>query len=166
MKAQTFKQLLSTIPDDEEVFYSSYDNYSENWSADDDFQVKKLFNKKTHKKLFVICGGTPSDAVSEERFARIQRWAAIKNSFPQKKNWSLEDKSWSTETATAKFQVGGFEYPFGICMGRKKLIASYVGDSSKMKEFDDWDEFFAAAEPVVIKAAQKQREELEGLLEK
>lgn len=35
----------------------------------------------------------------------------------------------------------------------------------EMKEFDSWEEFFAAAEPVVIKAAQKQREELEGLLE-
>lgn len=66
---------------------------------------------------------------------------------------------------SVEFQIGSFVYPFSVDIGREKMIRSHVGDASQMKEFDSWEDFFAAAEPVVIKAAQKQREELESLLE-
>lgn len=163
MNAKDFKALIAQIPDDEEVYYSSYDIYSEDWCAEDDFRIKEYFLGE--QKIYTVCGAKPYKCETPDAFLRKKKIAEIFAAFPQRKNWTLKNKDWG-DNKTVEFAIGGFVYPFGVSMGREKMIASYVGDASKMKEFDSWKEFFADAEPIVIKAAQKQREELESLLEK
>lgn len=159
MKAKTLKQLIAQIPDEEEVYYS-YANDGDIFD-NDDFDIQEFFDRG--KKKILLAGGKPDGWKTKKEIEEENNWQNTISSFPKKPNWSISKDSWRVSKANVLFKVGGFEYPFGLDPGLKKLMRGWV--DGEMKEFDSWEEFFAAAEPVVIKAAQKQREELEGLLE-
>lgn len=160
MKAKTLKQLISQIPDEEEVYYSEYDKYSEEWEENDEFRVKKYRNP-SGEIVSVICGPKPDFFKEECEFQRDKSWKKILESFPQKKNWEIE-KTQGNYTAIVRFKIGffGFQQAFIVIEKDGKIQRKH----NHIENYNNWEDFFAAAEPVVIKAAQKQREELESLL--
>jgi hypothetical protein len=161
MKAAELKELIAEIPDNEEVYYGYYSQDYEENRKDDDFDVR-LFFEKNGVKFYLIGGPKPCDAISQEEVERAQKWQNIVKSFPQKKGWFLEQPTWKNNGGHVSFKTGLFEYSINITIGKNKLIDA---NFEQRESFDSWEEFFDKAVPYVKKAAQKQREELESLLD-
>lgn len=159
MKAKDLKQLISTISDEEEVYYSAYDQYSEDWETQDDFKIESFFLKG--KKIYTIFGQKPYGAESEETFKRREKWRAWIQLFPKENNWLIEEKT--DHSAKIIFSIGAFHWAT-IVFNSSKLGEMWAWIGETATHFNSWSDFFVVIKPIAIKAAQKQREELESLL--
>lgn len=72
MKAKDLKELITQIPDEEEVYYSEYDKYSEEWEANDEFYVKKYRNS-SGQIVFVLWGDKPYEFKEEDEFIKEKK---------------------------------------------------------------------------------------------
>lgn len=165
MKAKDLKAIVLAIPDDDDVYYSSYESYCGQWEKNDDFSLNR-YRTESGELVLIICGEKPNDLLEEDDFLLQKDWAAFLDSFPAKKNWSWIKNSWSDRSIKVFFKVGTFEYGFIVTKitNYADKAFSYIKNGTTPFYFSSWQEFFEEAEPVAKKAAQKQREELEGLL--
>lgn len=161
MKAIELKKLIAKIPDNEEIYYGHYDTYCEEWDHKDDFKPEELYFKNGIK-FWLINGGQPQDSLEKSEYDKTIEWQSIIKSFPSKNGWTIDDRTFYSSRSIVAFQAGGFEFKIAFWRGKNKLIKTSLCHD---QEFDSWDEFFAVAVPAAKRAAQKQREELESLLD-